>query len=46
MGKNQLITADQAKAAGAALGQCCTELAAVSEIEAASGGGGNDYVCG
>jgi hypothetical protein len=37
MGKNQLITADQAKAAGAALGQCCTELAAVSEIEAAQG---------
>lgn len=34
---NQLITADQAKAAGAALGQCCTELAAVSEIEAAQG---------
>ena len=36
-GNNQLITADQAKAAGAALGQCCTELAAVSEIEAAQG---------
>jgi len=34
---NQLITADQAKAAGDALGQCCTELAAVSEIEAAQG---------
>ena len=36
-GNNQLITADQAKAAGTALGQCCTELAAVSEIEAAQG---------
>ena len=36
-GNNQLITADQARAAGTALGQCCTELAAVSEIEAAQG---------
>ena len=36
-GKNGLITADQAKAAGTALGECCTQLAAVSEIEAAQG---------
>ena len=34
---NQLITAVLAKEAGGALGQCCTELAAVSEIEAAQG---------
>ena len=36
-GNNGLITADQAKAAGAALGECCTQLAAVSEIEAVQG---------
>jgi len=36
-GKNGLITADQAKAAGTALGECCTQLAAVSEVEAAQG---------
>jgi hypothetical protein len=36
-GNNGLITADQAKAAGAALGECCTQLAAVSDIEAAQG---------
>jgi hypothetical protein len=34
---NGLITADQAKAAGTALGECCTQLAAVSDIEAAQG---------
>jgi len=34
---NGLITADQAKAAGNALGECCTQLAAVSDIEAAQG---------
>jgi len=34
---NGLITADQAKAAGTALGECCTKLAAVSDIEAAQG---------
>ena len=36
-GNNGLITADQAKAAGTALGECCTQLAAVSDIEAAQG---------
>ena len=36
-GDNQLMTVTLAKEAGAALGQCCTELAAVSEIEAAQG---------
>ena len=36
-GNNGLITEHQAKTAGAALGECCTQLAAVSDIEAAQG---------
>ena len=37
MGKNELITAEQAQAAGAMLAGCCQKLATVTEIEEAQG---------
>jgi hypothetical protein len=36
-GNNNLITAEQAKAAGAALGECCNQLATIQEVEQAQG---------